>query len=127
MSRNILKSIGAGVAGIAVGAVLSVGTDFVLENQGILPHGNLYVSAALIWAVLGYRTAYNILGCYITAKLAPQNPMRHALIVGAIGTIVSVIAAIATANMNLGPSWYAWTLAALSMPAAWVGGKLAIK
>lgn len=127
MSRNLPKSIGAGIVGIAVGATLSIGTDYVLENQGILPHGNLYVSAALIWAVLGYRTIYNTLGSFIVAKLAPQNPMRHALFVGAIGTVVSAVAAIATADLNLGPIWYAWTLAALSLPAAWVGGKLAVR
>lgn len=124
MSKNIWKSIGAGVAGIVVGAVLSVGTDAILEAKGILPHGNLYVSTALIWAVLLYRSVYNTLGCYLAAALAPQNPMRHALILGVIGTVISAAAAFGTRNMNLGPGWYAWTLAALSLPAAYIGGKL---
>ena len=121
--KNIFKSIGAGLAGIVVGAALSFGTDFVLESAGVLPHGNLNVSAWLIWLVLLYRTIYNVLGFYIVARLAPNNPMRHALVLGVIGTLVSIGGAIATANMNLGPAWYAWTLAALTMPAAWIGGK----
>ena len=50
--------------------------------------------------------------------------MRHAIVLGAIGTVVSIIGAVATANMNLGPAWYAWTLALLTMPSAWLGGKL---
>lgn len=124
--QNIYKSIGAGIVGIVVGAVLSVATDKLLEANGVLPHGNLYVSAALIWFVLFYRTAFNTLGFFLTAKLAPQKPMKHALILGVIGTLVSAIAAITTKDMNLGPSWYAWTLAALTMPAAYLGGKIAL-
>ncbi len=127
MEGNIFKSFFAGFLGILVGVILSLGTDYVLEKNGILPHGHLWVSTTLIWFVLAYRTVYNILGSYITARMAPRNPMRHALTVGALGTIVSIIGALATANMNLGPAWYAWTLAALSLPSAWVGGKLFTK
>jgi hypothetical protein len=32
---------------------------------------------------LVYRTVYGILGGYVTARLAPRAPMRHALILGA--------------------------------------------
>jgi hypothetical protein len=121
---NIFKSIGAGLAGIVVGAGLSLGTDYVLESTGILPRGHLRVSAGLICFVLLYRTLYNVLGFYVVACLAPSRPMRHALVLGAIGTAVSILGAIATANMNLGPAWYAWTLAVLTLPAAWLAGKL---
>lgn len=124
MNKNILKSIGAIIAGFIVGGVLSYATDFVLEGVGILPKGNLYVSTFLILVVLLYRSVYEAAGCYVIAKLAPNSPMKHALIGGAIGTVLSVMGAVATANMNIGPAWYAWTLAALSMPSAWVGGKV---
>ena len=124
MSRNISKSIGAGLVGIIVGASLSFGTDFILRSAGILPEDNLYVSAGLIWAVLLYRSAYNVLGFYIVARLAPNNPMRLALVLGVIGTILSIVGAVVTWNMNVGPHWYALTLAALTMPSAWLGGKL---
>jgi hypothetical protein len=50
--------------------------------------------------------------------------MRHTLIVGMIGTAISIGGAIATANMNLGPAWYAWMLAVLMLPTAWLGGLL---
>lgn len=126
MKKSIGKSIWAGFLGMLVGAALSIGVDTILETRGVLPHGHFFVSAGLIWFVLAYRTLFNTLGCYVTAKYAPQNPMKHALIVGAIGTVFSVIGAIANIKMNLGPHWYCWTLAALSMPAAYLGGKLAI-
>jgi hypothetical protein len=121
---TILKSIGAVCAGIIVGAVLSLFTDMILKNLEIIPRDNLWVGTPVILFVLFYRTIYNILGSYIVARLAPRRPMLHALIVGAIGTIVSIIGALATATMNLGPAWYAWTLAALSLPSAWLGGKI---
>ena len=124
MNKNILKSIRAGFAGILVGVVLSLGTDKILEDIGVLPHGNLWVGAWLIILVLFYRIFYNVIGSYIVARLAPSKPMKHAIVVGIIGTIVSVIGALATRNMNLGPAWYAWTLAAFSLPSSWLGGKL---
>ena len=122
--NNIFKSIGAGLAGLIVGAALSFGTDALLEWRGILPYDNLNVSTTLVWIVLIYRSLFNVFGCYIVARLAPRNPMRHALTLGLIGTLLSIVGAISTAHMNLGPAWYAWTLAALSMPSAWLGGKL---
>ena len=127
MNKNILKSIGAGFAGILVGVILSLMTDTLLQKTGILPHDNLWVGPWLIIFVLFYRTVYNIIGSYIVARLAPQNPMKHVIIVGILGTIVSIVGAVATRNMDLGPVWYAWTLAALTLPSSWVGGKLYTK
>ena len=124
MNMNVAKSIGAGLAGFVTGAALSFATDYVLERVGVLPHGNLYVSTLLVLAVLFYPTVYNVFGWCIVARLAPNHPMRHALVLGAIGTILSIVGAIVTSNMHVGPAWYAWTLAALSMPSAWLGGTL---
>ena len=122
--RNSFKSIGAIVAGFIVSAVLSFATDYVLQSASILPNGNLYVSTALIWTVVLYRCSYIVVGSYVTARLAPKYPMRHVLVGGAIGFVLSIGAAIATADMNIGPAWYGWTLAALALPSAWMGGTL---
>ncbi len=54
--------------------------------------------------------------------LAPQNPMKHAIILGIIGTVLSAVGAVVAAD--LGPVWYAWTLAVIAIPIAWLGGKL---
>ena len=124
MKNTILRSIGAGLAGIITGIVLSLLTDHILQTLGVIPKDNLWVSPTIIWFILLYRTVYNTLSCYVTAKLAPKRPMTHALVLGVIGTFVSIAGAIATRNMNLGPEWYAWTLAALTLPSAWLGGKL---
>ena len=124
--NNTIKYIGAALAGIIVGIVLSLGTDALLVKLEVLPKNNLWVPTGIIILILFYRTVYNILGTYIAARLSPAHPMRMAIVLGIIGIVVSVSGAIATANMNLGPGWYVWTLAVLSLPSAWVAGKLSL-
>lgn len=124
MKTNILKSIGAVVAGLVFIGVTHSAIDAILENTGVLPKGNLYVSTPLILFVIFYRAVFSLIGCYLTAKLAPKNPMKHALILGGLGTVLSATGAIVTADMNLGPAWYAWSLVVIALPVAWLGGKL---
>jgi hypothetical protein len=124
MKRSTLKSIGAVVAGLIFIFVTHSATDAILESIGILPKGHLNVEASLILFVLVYRAVFSFAGCYLTAKLAPSNPMKHSLILGGIGTALSALGAIATASMNLGPAWYAWTLAITALPIAWLAGRL---
>ena len=50
--------------------------------------------------------------------------MKHALILGGIGAVLSAVGAIATADMNLGPAWYAWSLVLIAFPVAWAAGQL---
>jgi hypothetical protein len=50
--------------------------------------------------------------------------MRHALILGAIGFVLSTIGAIGAISMKTGPAWYPILLALTALPSAWVGGWL---
>src|SRR5262245_50521014 len=122
--KNIWKSIGAVAAGFLFIVVTHTATDAILESAGVLPKGHLNVEAGLILLVIGYRAFFSLLGCYLTARLAPQNPMKHSLILGGIGTLLSAAGAIATANMNIGPAWYAWSLVVIALPIAWLAGKI---
>ncbi len=124
MSKNVLKSVGAVLAGFIFIGVTHTGTDAILESIGVLPKDNLFVGTGLILIVIGYRAVFSLIGCYLTARLAPQNPVRHTLALGVVGVLLSTVGAIATVKMNLGPAWYAWTLVAISLPVAWLGGKL---
>ena len=124
MKSIIIRSIGAVIAGLLFIGVTHSAIDAILENTGVLPKGNLYVSAGLILFVIAYRAVFSFFGCYLTAKLAPKNPMKHSLILGSIGTVLSMIGAIVTADMNLGPAWYAWSLVVIALPIAWLAGKL---
>ena len=125
--NTTVKSIGAVVAGLFFIGVTHSAIDALLESIGVLPKGNLYVSTSLILFVILYRAVFSLIGCYFTAKLAPRNPMKHSLILGGIGTVLSATGAIVTANMNLGPGWYAWSLVVIALPVAWLGGKLYLK
>ncbi len=123
MKKNsVLKSIGAILAGFLFIGITHTATDAILQRMGVLPKEHLFVGSGLILLVIGYRAVFSLAGCYLTAWLAPQNPMRHALALGAIGVVLSSIGAIVAAD--LGPAWYAWSLVAISLPIAWLGGRL---
>lgn len=122
MKYSKLKSARAVVAGFLMILILSVATDILLKFAGILPWDHLYVSTGLIWVVIAYRSVFSVAGCYLAARLAPGSPMKHALALGILGLIISSAGAVLAAD--LGPGWFAWTLAALSLPLAWIGGKL---
>jgi len=122
MNKTTIKSIGAVLAGLIFIVITHTATDAVLQGAGVLPKDNLFVGTGLILIIIGYRAVFSLIGCYLTAKLAPHSPMKHALILGLIGLILGSIGAIVAAN--LGPGWYAWTLAVIALPIAWLGGKL---
>ena len=123
---NILKSIGAVLAGLIFIFITHTGVDKILEALGIFPSPaqGLHVPWMLVLA-LAYRTVLSIVGCYITAKLAPSRPLLHALVLGFIGLVVSGIAAVAVIPMGLSPAWYPIALAVVSVPCAWLGGLIA--
>ena len=124
--NSTIKSIGTVIAGLVFIGVTHTATDAILESLGVLPKGHLNVGSGLILLVICYRFILSIAGCYLTARLAPTNPMKHALILGSIGVVLSAAGAIATAGMDLGPAWYAWSLVVIALPAAWIGGRLYI-
>jgi hypothetical protein len=123
---KILKSILAVFAGLIFIFISHSLTDFILEAAGILPppSDGLHITW-MVFLALGYRIVLSVVGCFITAKLAPQNPMKHALILGFIGVFLSTVGAVVAIPMNLSPVWYPVALIVVSLPCAWLGGKLA--
>src|SRR5215469_708391 len=98
------KSLLAIVLGILAGAFLSLGTDQLLHVLRIYPPWNEPMrDPALNALALGYRLIYDTFGGYLTARLAPRNPMRHALIGGAIGLVPSIAGIVAATQVDLGP------------------------
>lgn len=122
--RYIGRSIGALVAGFLAGAGLSLGTDEMLHVAGIYPPWGQPMSDALFLLATAYRILYTVAGSYVMARLAPDQPMRHALVGGIAGFTLSIAGAAATWNRGFGPHWYPIAVAAIAMPCAWVGGKL---
>ncbi|MFA6169900.1 MAG: hypothetical protein WCW67_00125 [Candidatus Margulisiibacteriota bacterium] len=95
----------------------------ILEKTGIFPpqQAGLFVTWMLALALV-YRCIYNTAGCYVAAALAPDRPMGHALTLGGIGLVLTILGSIA--NWDASAAWYPISLAILTMPCAWLGGKL---
>jgi hypothetical protein len=123
--RTTLRSIGAIVAGLVATAVLAAIADQILHWLGVFPPwGQVsYEPIPYMVAVL-YRTIFGVTGGYIAARLAPRLPLRHAVILGVVGVVVSLGGAVAAIAADLGPVWYPMILVALALPTAWLGGAL---
>jgi len=126
MDKNMLKSIGAILAGMIAGAVLSIGTDFILEKIGLFPSPKpgLFLWWMLLIALI-YRGIFTIISGFITAALAPKNPIRHAIILGIIGVVVTMLGSIA--NWDKSAAWYPIVLILITFPCTWMGGKAYLK
>jgi hypothetical protein len=116
------RSIWAIVAGFLVVVVLSIGTDLVLHATHVYTGPQLNDNQSAL--ATAYRTLFAIVGSYITARLAPHKPMKHALIGAALGTVIATGGAVATWNKDLGPHWYPVALVLTAFPTAWIGAKI---
>ena len=128
-SSRVGKSIIAVGAGALVGIILSISTDGVLHFLGLFPPLGQQAADGPLMLATAYRTAYGIVGAYVTARLAPYRPMLHALFLGGLGMLASTAGAVATWNRMdaFGPRWYPVALIVLAIPTAWLGGKLCVR
>jgi hypothetical protein len=118
----ILRRILAVIAGLAVVIVLSTATDMLLENS-IFPGLAKAQATTGVWLfVTAYRAVYSIAGCYVAARLAPDHPMAHALVLGVIGLLLASLGAYVMWSM--GTHWYPIALIVSALPCAWIGGWL---
>jgi uncharacterized membrane protein len=118
------KSVWAIVAGVIAVVVVTTLVDGVLHLAGMLPAANERMDDARSALALSYRIVIGVGGGYLAARLAPERPMTHALILGVVGTILGLIGVVATWNLDLGPRWYPIAVFALAIPQCWAGGAL---
>jgi hypothetical protein len=126
MNKNTFKSIGAVLAGFITVFVLSLVTDFILQKLDVFPgfkEPSLYTWRMLMLALIS-RSIYTVAGGYVTAILATNRPMRHAVILGIIGIVAGLLGTIAM--WDKGSHWYPILLIVLALPCTWLGGKLKI-
>jgi hypothetical protein len=123
-TRRIGRSILALLAGIVVGIVLSVGTDFGLHAIGLTPSPKERWPNHLLVLATAYRSIYGVIAAYVIARLAPNRPMDHSLLAGALGLVVSSLGAAAAWSTTVGQHWYPVALALMALPTAWLGAKL---
>ena len=118
------RSIGAVVAGVLFIIVVSTLVDTVLHAAGVLPPQGQPMNDALSLLALSYRIVIGVAGAWLTARLAPDNPMKHAMILGYVGVVLGLAGVLATWDLGLAPRWYAISLAVLAIPQCWAGGRL---
>jgi hypothetical protein len=115
------------LAGFFSLAVLSLWTDEVLHILKVYPPWGPMRAPALNALALSYRLVYGVVGGYVTARFAPYAPMRHAVILGLVGIVLSAVGAIVTIPLHLGPAWYPIALVLTALPTAALGGVLYCK
>ncbi len=121
---SALRSIGAVLAGFFATAVLSVGTDAVMHATGVFPPFPERMPDALFVLPGIYRAIFTAVGGYVTARLAPHHPMRHAGVLAGLGLLAGLGAAVATWDPALGPLWYTASIPASAVPCILAGAAL---
>jgi len=116
------KSIWAIVAGALFAIILTTLVDVTMLFSGVYPKRGLTDATALL--ATAYRAVFGMGGAWVTARLAPNKPMKHAIIGGVLGAVIGVIGVVVRWNSDLGPHWYSIALAILAIPQAWLGAKL---
>ena len=121
---NTLRRVGAVFAGLVAIFVLSIVVDVIFHATGVFPPWGQTMADSLFALAFGYRIVISVFGCWLTARLAPDHPMRHALALGVAGIVVSTIGTVVTWNRGpaFGPHWYPLALIVVSLPCAWLGG-----
>jgi hypothetical protein len=119
---QLVRSVVAVLAGLAIVVALSVGTDAAIATLGTFPPAD---TMPMLIAATVYRSLFAVAGGYLTARLAPEQPMLHAIILGMIGVATALYGCIT--RWDLGNHWYPIALVITALPCTWLGGKLAAR
>ena len=119
------RSILAVLAGFFLIGLLGFITDTILQQLGVLPvTGTLRFKDEQSLMALIYHLLFAVAGGYVTARLAPDRPIAHAVALGMMGVLISIAGLFAIIQGDLAPAWYDWALIILSIPVTWLGGRL---
>jgi len=118
------KSAWAVIAGVLVIIVVTTLIDIVLHLTGVYPSMGQPLNGPLAILATSYRVVIGVGGAWLTARLAPDKPIKHALILGYVGVFLGLVGAAATWNRGLGPRWYPIALVLLAVPQCWAGARI---
>ena len=118
------RSILAVLAGLLFILVVTTLVDIALHRAGVFPPMSQPITDRLALLATSYRVVISVAGAWLTARLAPDKPMKHALILGGIGVVLGLVGVVATWDMGLGPRWYPLLLVVLALPQCWAGARL---
>jgi hypothetical protein len=118
------KSIWAVVAGVLFIIIVTTLVDIVLHLVRVFPPMDQPIDDRLALLATSYRIVISIAGAWLTAWLAPDTPMTHAMRLGYVGVVLGLVGVVATWNAGLGPRWYPIALVVLAIPQCWAGGRI---
>lgn len=124
--RSLPRSIWAVAAGVLTIFILSIAVDVVLHSTGIFPPMGQPMDTVLWGVTTAYRLVFQIGGAWLTARLAPSRPMRHAMVLAGIGLVLSMLGLVLTWDRGpeFGPKWYPIGLVLSAVPCCWAGAWL---
>jgi peptidoglycan/LPS O-acetylase OafA/YrhL len=123
----MLRRIGSVLLGFIVILLLVGVTDAILEKlfpaQFVNPDGSYAIPGLpLVAFIIGCVFVYAGVGGYLTARTAQQSPLSHALALGALLLLVSLV--FAFANPQQQPWWYLLTSTVSVVLGCLAGGSL---
>jgi hypothetical protein len=123
----MVRSILAIVAGLIVLTIASFSIEFsvnyALLLSGAFPdQASLDASVPLKLFMMTYTFLCVAAGGYATARLAPHSPAKHALIMGALETLMTID--VMYTFPGFAPLWTWLVSIPLIVPAAWFGARL---
>jgi FtsH-binding integral membrane protein len=123
-STATMRSVWAVLSGFILIGLLGFGTDAIMHAMSPWAYdekgGTTNLPILLVSMV--YSAVYGLVGCYATARLAPSNPMKHSLILGGMGVVITSLI-----NFQLWghvPAWWSIANVLVVMPLAWAAGRL---
>jgi len=84
--------------------------------------GDIFTTKGAVASLLCAQLC-NVVGGYVTGRVAPRRPIFHAVILGLIGVVTTIWVAIAL--WKLEPLWYHFGTILLALPVIAAGGWLA--
>ena len=104
------------VAGVLVIIAATTLVDIALHVTGVFPPLGQPINDALALLATSYRVVISVGGAWLTATLAPEKPVKYAMILGYVGVVLGLVGLVATWNLELGPRWYPIALVVLAIP-----------
>src|SRR5438874_3273590 len=125
-AHPVLRSVGAVAGALFTVAIITGIADQILHWIGVFPPwGQITYEPGPYLLAIAYRTAFGVGGGYIAARLAPRAPLGHAVALGVVVVVLSLVGVIVTiVRGDLGPLWYPIALLVFALPSAWVCGSL---
>jgi len=118
---DIIGSTAVGFAiAICIGVIASKSGNTSPEHLAVL-RDNIYLRLS----GLGGTTFFTGLGGYVAARMSKPNGIFNSLILGVICVLLGIVLAILMPGVT--PIWKLLTGLILTVPAAWIGGRIATK